>query len=87
MAKDLDFVLSAARDIMNSDPQKSWFSKLPPDAQKRLAEIKKAYEAGRFAGISLAAVCKAVVALLTEQKWPVPKSKNTISRWLRSSDI
>ena len=50
-------------------------------------KIKKAYEAGRFDGISLAAVCKAVVALLTEQKWPVPKSKNTISRWLRSSDI
>ena len=87
MAKDLEFVLSTARAIMDRDPQKSWFSKLPPDAQKRLAGIKTAYEDGRFVGISRAAVCKAVVALLTEQKWPVPKSKNTIQRWLSSSDI
>lgn len=87
MAKDIDFVLKAARDIMDRDPQKSWFSKLPADAQKRLVEIKAAYEAGRFGGISLAALCKAVVALLEENKWPAPKSKNTISRWLRSSDI
>ena len=40
MAKDLDFVLSTARDIMERDPQKSWFSRLPPEAKKRLAEIK-----------------------------------------------
>ena len=86
MAKDLEFVLKAASAAMNRDPKKSWFSKLPPDAQKRLNEIKKAFADGRFAGISLAAVCQAVEALLKEQSWPVPKSENTISRWLRSSD-
>lgn len=87
MAKDVDFVISEARKIMCADPQKSWFSKLPAEAKKRLSEIKKAYEAGKFDGISLSAICKAMAALLTEQKWPAPKSKHTIVRWLRSSDI
>lgn len=86
MAKDVDFILKAAKAI-ESDPKKSWFSKLPPEAQKRLAEVKKAFEDGRFAGISLSAVCQATAALLKEHKWPVPKSRHTISRWLRSSDI
>ena len=86
MAKDLLFVLKAANAAMARDHKKSWYSKLPPDAQTRLGEIKKAFVDGRFAGITLAAVCQAVEALLKEQQWPVPKSRNTISRWLHSSD-
>lgn len=87
MAKDLEFVMKIAGDAMSRDHKKSWFSKLPPDAKKRLSAIKEAFAAGQFAGITLAAVCQAVEALLREQSWPVPKSPNTISRWLRSSDI
>lgn len=86
MPKDVDAILKAAREIMRRDPNKSWFSKMPSNAKSRLSEIKKGYEEGRFEGISLAAICKAIESLLKEQKWPAPKSKHTISRWLRSSD-
>lgn len=87
MAKDIDVVLQRAHRFMNKDLKKSWFSKLPSAAQKRLLEIKKAYISGRFSGVSVASLCVAVESLLKEQSWPVPKSHNTIIRWLRSSDI
>jgi hypothetical protein len=81
----VDFVLERANAVMGKQYKRSWFSKLPPDAQKRLSEIKAAYTDGKFAGVSYSALCQAITDLLKEQKWPVPGNQDTILRWLRSS--
>jgi len=81
----VDFVLARAAAAMDSQPKRSWFSKLPTDAQQRLNEIKAAYTDGKFAGVSYSALCQAITDLLKEQKWPVPGNRDTILRWLRSS--
>ena len=82
---DLDFVLAAAAAASAVKPRKSWYAKLPPDAQSRLAEIKKAYDAGRFEHMNCTVIREAINALLKENGWPVPQSAETIIRWLRSS--
>jgi hypothetical protein len=81
----VDFVLSRAVTAMNNQPKRSWFSKLPAEAQQRLNEIKTAYTDGKFAGVSYSALCQAITDLLKEHKWPVPGNRDTILRWLRSS--
>jgi hypothetical protein len=81
----VDFVLERAAVAMNNPPKRSWFSKLPPEAQQRLREVKRAYTDGKFAGVSYATLCKAITDLLREYKWPVPTNQDTILRWLRSS--
>lgn len=86
MSKDVDFVLKSTRENKRPAAKKSWFSKLPADAQKRLIVVKKAYNEGRFAGVALVVVFEAIQALLRENKWPVPSSIDTVVRWLRSTD-
>jgi hypothetical protein len=81
----VDFVLARAAAAMDNQPRRSWFSKLPTDAQHRLNEIKAAYTDGKFAGVSYSALCQAITDLLREHKWPVPGNRDTILRWLRSS--
>lgn len=88
MAKQVsavDFVLSQAAELYKSQPKRSWFSKLPKDAQQRLSEVKQAFKDGKFSGVSYSVVCTAIENLLKEHKWPVPGNKDTILRWLRSS--
>ena len=66
--------------------KRSWFSKLPADAQSRLLAIKEDHKAGRFGDVTQAVVVVAILALAKEQKWPVPNHADTIRRWLVSSD-
>ena len=89
MAKQVsvvDFVLARAAELHMSQPKRSWFSKLPKDAQERLGEIRQAFRDGKFSGMPYSVICTAVQNLLKEQKWPVPGNRDTILRWLRSSD-
>lgn len=88
MAKTLsavDFVLAQANELYKTQPKRSWFSKLPADAQQRLKEIKQAFKDGKFAGLPFSVICTAIENLLKEHKWPVPTNQDTILRWLRSS--
>ena len=81
----VDFVLAQAAELYKNQPKRSWFSKLPKDAQQRLDEIKQAFRDGKFSGMPYSVVCTAIENLLKEQKWPVPQNQDTILRWLRSS--
>jgi hypothetical protein len=82
----VDYVLQNSKKMYAGNMQRGWFCATPADAQKALLEIKKAYIAGNYAGISTSAVCVAVIELMKENSWPAPKSKCTIQRWLHSSD-
>jgi len=84
-SSDFDFVLAAAAAHASAQHKRSWFSKLPADAQKRLAAIKSDYTDGKFAGVSHTALCVAIKSLLKENAWPVPETGDTILRWLRST--
>lgn len=83
----VDFVMNKLIEAQSHGPKKSWFSKLPKAAQDRLGEIKEAYLAGKFTDAPMVKIYAAIVALCREQKWQEPRSVDTISRWLRSSDI
>lgn len=82
----VDFVISKLREAKENGPKKSWFSRLPAEAQGRMTEIKEAFLAGKFAGASLATIHAAIVALCREHKWAEPKAVGTVKAWLHSSD-
>jgi hypothetical protein len=84
-SSDFDFVMAAAAAHSLAQPKRSWFSKLPSDAQKRLAAIKTDYMDGKFADLSQTALCVAITSLLRENSWPAPATGDTILRWLRST--
>lgn len=81
----VEFVLAQAAQIKRGYDKRSWFAKLSPEAQRRLSEVKQAYTDGKFSELSCSVVCTAIENLVKEHKWPVPKSRDTILRWLRSS--
>jgi hypothetical protein len=64
-------------------PKRSWFSRLPKEAQHDFAEIKSRHIAGHYQGVAFSTIHKAVVARCKEEGWPEPKSESTIERWLR----
>lgn len=83
--KDIDFVMKRAAELHSVQPKRSWFSKVPKEAQRRLGEIKQAFRDGKFSEMPNSVVILAIENLLKEQKWPVPGHRDTIIRWLRST--
>ena len=67
-------------------PNRSWFSRLPPEAQAEMAEVKSAWLSGELKGTPIVTVYRGIVARCTEVGWHAPEAEQTISRWLRSPD-
>lgn len=65
-------------------PKRSWFSRLPKEAQSDLAEIKRRFDAGEYATVEYSVIHRAVVARCKEESWPVPEV-STVRRWLQRS--
>jgi hypothetical protein len=88
MAKKLSLMdhIIAANEFAGKSGCKSWFSKLPANAQRELEEIKKVWAAGGLHGVQIVVIWRGIVARCKEESWPAPKSETTINRWLRSSD-
>lgn len=77
----LDDAIRAAAAKKHS---RSWYSRLPPDAQKDFAEVKTRHAEGHYAGVAMSVIHAAVVARCKEESWPEPHSVTTVSRWLKS---
>ena len=75
-------VAAAIAAASERKPNRSWFSKLPKEAQQDFAEIKRKYDAGEYHGVEFAIIHRAVVARCKEEAWPVPEV-STVRRWLQ----
>ena len=64
-------------------PKRSWFSRLPTEAQVEMSEVKREWLSGALQG---APMYRGIVARCTEVGWHAPEAEQTISRWLRSPD-
>lgn len=76
-------IKAAVAHAEQNPPKKSWFSKLPPEAQADLLDLKRRFQAGEYEGVELSVIHRGVVARCKEAQWPVPKSDCTITNWLR----
>jgi hypothetical protein len=81
-----EFQAKVSQAAERASVKRSWFSRLPKEAQDRLLEIKQAYIAGAYTGVSLSILHMAVASLCKENAWEVPKSRDTVAAWLRSRD-
>jgi len=75
---------AAIKQSQANAPQRSWFSRLPKEAQQDFAEMKSRCAAGQYLGVSVAVIHRAVVARCKEQGWQEPKSVGTVRDWLKS---
>jgi hypothetical protein len=75
---------AAIKHSQDNGPQRSWFSRLPKEAQQDFAEIKSRHAAGQYRGVSVAIIHRAAIARCKEEGWPEPKSVGTIRDWLNS---
>jgi hypothetical protein len=73
---------AAIADAPRHAPKRSWFSRLPKEAQQDFAEIKKRYDAGEYAGVEFVVIHRAVAARCKEESWPAPADPGTVRRWL-----
>jgi hypothetical protein len=67
-------------------PKRSWFSRLPAEAQAEMVEVKREWLSGALQGTPFAAVYRGIAARCKEVGWHAPEAEQTISRWLRSPD-
>jgi hypothetical protein len=67
-------------------PKRSWFSRLPTEAQVEMSEVKREWLSGALQGAPIVTVYRGIVARCTEVGWHAPEAEQTISRWLRSPD-
>ncbi|NBW14686.1 MAG: hypothetical protein EBR82_42475 [Caulobacteraceae bacterium] len=67
-------------------PKRSWFSRLPAEAQAEMAEVKREWLTGTLQGTPFSTIYRGIVARCTEVGWHAPDAEQTISRWLRSPD-
>jgi hypothetical protein len=75
---------AAIKHSQTNTPQRSWFSRLPKEAQQDFSEIKSRYAAGQYRSVSVAIIHRAAIARCKEQGWPEPKCVGTIRDWLNS---
>lgn len=80
----LDEITTAIDHAKANPPRKSWFSRLPMEAQEELLEVKRRFKAGEYRGVEMAVIYRGVVARCKGAKWDIPKSVCTIANWLRS---
>lgn len=80
----LDEIATAIDHAKANPPRKSWFSKLPQQAQEELLEVKRRFHAGEYRDVELAVIYRGIIARCKGAKWETPKSVCTIINWLRS---
>ncbi len=76
----LDAAIKASKE---SQPKRSWFSRLRKEAQQEFGEIRARYVSGDYESVAISTIHRAIVAVCKEQGWQEPKSVSTIERWLK----
>ena len=78
--------IKKAIDHANANPpRKSWFSRLPPEGQQEMLEVKRRYAAGEYSRVPYEVLYRGVVARCKGAKWEIPKSSCTLINWLRKA--
>jgi hypothetical protein len=76
----LDAAIKASQE---NQPNRSWFSRLPKEAQREFGNIRAKYVSGEIAHVAISTIYRAIVNVCKENGWQAPKSPSTIQRWLK----